>query len=299
MSNEPPNRYAADWNRYSEYWDAHYASRFGHLGDEWHDRDFEDRFFALFVSRFIDASTTVLEIGPGGGKWTARYAPLARRVIVLDVSEHMLDRTRRRCEEAGLGNVEYLLGNGRDLGLVGDASIDFVFSFDVLVHVALEDTWPYAREIARVMRTGATAVLHHAVNTAPDAWEKIAKENEWYRGGNHTLGQFYYHSGSSLRRMYERVGLHVAEQYERFEHCVNVVHKPSALVPTLERCLAEVIERDADTAQSRASIAATLSDLPRQLTEELAPLVARLADATDAGQRAEIARAIRRLWRGI
>lgn len=299
MTENESSRYARDWNRYSEYWGTHYAGSYRHLGDEWHNRDFEERFFALFVARFLSESTTVLEIGPGGGKWTVQYAPLVERAVVLDVSEQMLDRTRRRCEEAGITNVEYVLGNGSDLVAIEDASIDFVFSFDVFVHVALEETWAYARDIARVMKVGGQAVLHHAVNTAPDAWDKIAKENEWYRGGAHTLGQFYYHGQVSLHRMYERVGLHLSEQYQRFEHCVNVLDKPSGVVPTLERLLASAVECPVEATDRRDTLVDSIAELPEALGTELRPLLQRLREAKGTQDSADVARLIRRLWRGL
>jgi ubiquinone/menaquinone biosynthesis C-methylase UbiE len=298
MSIGRPNRYADDWNGYSDHWDQHYAQSHAHLGDEWHDRDFEDRFFGLFVERFLTPDSTVLEIGPGGGKWTVRYAPLVKRVIVLDVAQRMLDRTQQRCEADGLSNVEYVLGDGSSFATIPDASIDFVFSFDVLVHLALEDTWPYVREYCRVMKTGGHAVLHYASNTAPGAWDKIERENERYRRGA-TLGQYYYHSPESLRRMFERVGLEVAEQYLPYCHCVNVVKKPSAIVPRLERTLARLMDRQADDASTRDALIADLQLLHAALGTEIGVMTEMLRGAPNAAAREQIAAAIRKSWRGL
>jgi ubiquinone/menaquinone biosynthesis C-methylase UbiE len=299
MSISRPNRYADDWNRYSDHWEKHYTKDFAHLGDEWHNRDFEDRFFTLFVERFLGRDTTVIEIGPGGGKWTVRYAPLVKRVIVLDVAESMLQRTRQRCEAAGLSNVEYVLGDGGSFTGIPDDSIDFVFSFDVLVHVALEDTWPYALECARVMKTGGTGVLHHAINTVSDAWNKIAKENDWYRGGANTLGQFYYHSPESLRRLYERAGLVFSEQYQRHWHCVNVIHKPSPIVPRLEGILTRLLDRSAGDQATCDALLAELQALPEALATEIRTMSETLVDPSRVDARAELASAIRRTWRGL
>lgn len=299
MITEQANRYATDWNWYSDYWDKHYTKNFSHLGDEWHNRDFEDRFFPLFVERFLTPDSTVLEIGPGGGKWTIRYAPLVKKVIVLDVAENMLERTRRRCDEAGLQNVEYVLGDGSSFPGIADNSVDFVFSFDVLVHVALEDTWPYALECARVMVPGAAGVLHHAINTVPDAWGKIAKENDWYRGGAHTLGQFYYHSPEALRQLYERAGLSISEQYQRYWHCVNVIHKNSPVVTRLESLLASLLQKHADEPARRETLIAELQELPAALAGEIRALTEKLRAAGTADARADISGAIRRTWRGL
>jgi ubiquinone/menaquinone biosynthesis C-methylase UbiE len=298
MSTGRASRYADDWNRYSDHWDKHYAQSHTHLGDEWHNRDFEDRFFGLFVERFLTRNSTVLEIGPGGGKWTVRYAPLVKRVIVLDVAQKMLDRTRQRCEAAGLSNVEYALGDGSSFAAIPDGSVDFVFSFDVLVHLALEDTWPYVREYCRVLKTGGNAVLHYAANTVPDVWDKIERENELYRGGA-TLGQYYYHSPESVRRMFERVGLMVGEQYLRHYHCVNVLHKSSEIVPRLERTLAKLIGTPADDDRARDALIADLQAVHAALGNQLAVMSERLRGAPNAAARAEIAMSIRKSWRGL
>jgi SAM-dependent methyltransferase len=45
---------------------------------------------------------------------------------------------------------------------VADASIDAVWSFDVFVHVAPLDQAGYLTEIARVLRPGGIAAIHHA-----------------------------------------------------------------------------------------------------------------------------------------
>ena len=37
MSTTATNRYAQDWNGYSEKWAEHYGTRYAHLGDEWCD----------------------------------------------------------------------------------------------------------------------------------------------------------------------------------------------------------------------------------------------------------------------
>ena len=182
------NRYAKDWNEYSRTWEQYSGSGHEHLGDEWADRHRDDAYFNAYAARFLKPGMTVMEVGVGGGKYTVRLAPLVRKVIAFDVAGEMLRRTQARCEALGLKNVEFVEGNGVDFQPLPDNSIDFFFSFDVFVHIALEDTWPYAQEIARVLKPGAFSSVHYAVNSVPDAWNRIQQANPWYRAG-HTLGQ--------------------------------------------------------------------------------------------------------------
>ncbi len=294
------NRYARDWDQYSNEWDAQYASDYAHLGDEWNDDKTPQRrrdsfYFSAYAARWIEPHMTVLEIGPGGGKWTVPLARSAKRLIVMDVSEGMLERTRLRCEAEGLQNVEFLLSAGDDFSPVPDDSIDFAFSYDVFVHIALEDLWPYAQELARVLAPGSRAAWDHAINSTPEAWNRISETNEWYRHGRHTLGQFYYYSPESLRLLYERCGLRVLEQHQQDCHCTSIVEKPSiAVAAKLESLLAR-LQRDADPAGAIEA----LRELPKTLGSALAPLLDAASAESDLQTRQHIASQIRRAWRGF
>ena len=226
------NRYAKDWNAYSKTWDDEFGSSYSYLGEEWNDDGTAERqrdkyYFTIYAERFITSDMTVLEVGPGGGKWTVRIAPKVKKVIVLDVSEEMLQRTKLHCESLGIKNVEYILANGNDFHAIPNESINFFFSYDVFVHIALEDTFPYAQEMYRILTPGSMGVCHYAINSVPEAWDRIAQNNNWYRGGKHTLGQFYYFSPEALRRMFEHCGLLIKEQHQEGCHCTCIFQKPT------------------------------------------------------------------------
>lgn len=299
------NRYADDWNAYSVSWSEQYGSKYQHLGDEWNDDNTAERkrdtfYFIAYADRWLHPDMTVLEVGPGGGKWTSRIAPKVRRMIVLDVSEEMLRRTQARCEALGIHNVEYLLGNGRDFRPIENSSIDFFFSYDVFVHIALEDTWPYAQEMARVLAPGGIGVCHHASNSTPEAWDRIEQNNDWYRGNAHTLGQFYYYSPETLRRMYERCGLLMIEQHQEAWHCKCIFEKPvSQIVPKLEFLLRRLISQDANDDATRNEIIAMLRALPSELEQQIQPWVEQADAEQDFYKRLGFAAKIRAIWRGL
>ncbi|KAF3888301.1 MULTISPECIES: class I SAM-dependent methyltransferase [Nostocales] len=235
--NNQTNRYAKDWNQYSQTWEEEFGNKYSYLGEEWNDDDTLERkrdnfYFTMYAERFLRAEQTVLEVGPGGGKWTVRIAPKVKKLIVLDVSEEMLKRTKERCESLGIFNVEYVLANGFDFHQIPNESIDFFFSFDVFVHIALEDTFPYTQEIYRVLTPGAEGVCHYAINSVPESWERIEENNQWYQGGKCTLGQYYYHSPDSLRRMVEYCQLIMKEQHQEAWNCVCVFQKPKKVKRT-------------------------------------------------------------------
>ena len=120
-------------------------------------------YFLANAEPWLRPDMTVLEVGPRRGKWTVQIAAKAKRVIVLDVAEEMLNRTKARCESSKVSNVDYILANGKNFQPIVDESIDFFFSYDVFVHIALADTWPYSQEMSRVLKAGGMGACHYAI----------------------------------------------------------------------------------------------------------------------------------------
>jgi ubiquinone/menaquinone biosynthesis C-methylase UbiE len=298
------NRYARDWNGYSEHWDRSYGKTYEHLGDEWNDdgteaRKRDENYFRMYAERFLRPDMTVLEVGPGGGKWTVRIAPLVKKVIVLDVAEAMLERTRARCESLGITNVEFVHSNGTDFRPVASASVDLYFSYDVFVHIALEDTFPYTGEIARVLKPGGISVCHYASGTTPGAMTRIEQTAWWYRGGERTLGQYYYFSPEALRRMYEHVGLYVAETHEEWSYCVVVARRMGeSLVASLEGALRKAMTAAVGTPE-RAEAVRELAALPGRLQALMAEVLPKLDAAATPQDAIGSAQELRRVWRGL
>jgi SAM-dependent methyltransferase len=139
-------------------WDRWDWSR---LGEEWTaSEDWKQAMVDEVLLPTIPAGGTVLEIGPGGGRWSVVLQPRSERLILVDVAQRPLDLVAERL--AGADNVEYVLTPGSALTAIGDASVDAVWSFDVFVHVAPVDQAGYLTEIARVLRPGGVAAIHHA-----------------------------------------------------------------------------------------------------------------------------------------
>ncbi len=295
------HRYANDWNAYSAAWDEQYGGRYRHLGDEWCDDGTADRAHERRVTDLVEPwirpGTRALEIGPGGGKWTVRLAPRVHSLIVFDVADAMLARTRQRCEAEGLANVSFVLGDGHGLTGVPDESLDLVFSYDVFVHIALEDTVAYIDELVRVLAPGGAAIVHHAVAETAAAGNRIESHNDWYRDRSHTLGQYYYHSREGLRRAYERAGFEIVESWDSYCTAVFTVRKEAdSVVPRMERAL-----RRAAVATTPEELRAAAVAFERALDEardRLAPLVASLDGTMPGLKRYAILQRMRRLVRG-
>lgn len=133
-------------------------------GNEWNDTEEPEQWKAALIDEVLlphlGDARAILEVGPGGGRWSEVLLPSAERLTLVDVTQRALDLCRDRL--AGADNVEYVLSEGGSFPEVEDDSIDWVWSFDVFVHIAPLDVDSYLGEIARVLRPGRTAVIHHS-----------------------------------------------------------------------------------------------------------------------------------------
>lgn len=102
---------------------------------------------------------TILEIAPGFGRWTAYLIHETARLLAVDVTERCIEVCRERF--AGTA-AEFWVNDGRSLPTVADASVDVGFSLDSLVHVEAEPVSGYLDELARILKPGGVAFLHHS-----------------------------------------------------------------------------------------------------------------------------------------
>jgi len=141
-------------------WDA--EAGWSAAGDEWSGPwgGTEPLWWSSLLPRihaFLPAAT-VLELGPGQGRWSQYLKDRCEELVLVDVAEHAIDACRRRF--AGAANVAYHVGGGTSLPMIADRSIDFAFSFDSLVHAEADVLGAYAGELARTLAPGGVAFLH-------------------------------------------------------------------------------------------------------------------------------------------
>lgn len=174
-----------DWSSRGEEWT---------LSEEWKRSLIED-----VLERLVSDGGSVLEIGPGGGRWSEALLARASLLVLVDVSERPLQVCRERF---GAGApVRYIRSTGNDLPGVADRSIDAVWSFDAFVHIAPTDQAGYLSEFARVLRPGGVVIIHHA-----DGRNRGAMSSR--RGLRSPMSRSLF---AALAR--ER-GLHVATQFD-------------------------------------------------------------------------------------
>jgi ubiquinone/menaquinone biosynthesis C-methylase UbiE len=138
-----------DWSTHGDEWSV----AWGGADTQWHGTLFPR------IMRHLPVHT-ILEIAPGFGRWTQFLAGLCKRLIVVDLSSKCIDACRQRFRDTT--HIEYHVNDGRTLPMVADGSVDFVFSFDSLVHVDAEAIESYLSELGRVLKPGGTGFIHHS-----------------------------------------------------------------------------------------------------------------------------------------
>lgn len=111
---------------------------------------------------------TILEIGPGAGRWTDVLHARAGALILADITDTTLELCRERLGDPD--DVSYVRTDGSSLCDVETDSVDAVWAFDTFVHIAPLDVAGYLADIHRVLGRGGVAVIHHSGRRDSSGW---------------------------------------------------------------------------------------------------------------------------------
>lgn len=129
-------------------------------GEEWTpSEEWKASVIRCVLERWIPRGGRILEIGPGGGRWTSALIDRAGEFTGVDISESCVELCRRKFGSDP--KARFMVGSGCDLNGVPDGSVDALWSFDVFVHINQAEIEKYADEFKRVMVPGAVGVIHH------------------------------------------------------------------------------------------------------------------------------------------
>lgn len=141
------------WNDLDLWSDSghEWSESFGTTENLWNKYIFED------IKEF--RGKKILEIAPGHGRMTQFLSILASELLVVDLNETCIKKTK---EKLGHHVLAYFVNNGNDLPKVRDNSQDLVFSFDSFVHMHKNVINDYLGEIYRVLKPGGKGFIHHS-----------------------------------------------------------------------------------------------------------------------------------------
>jgi 2-polyprenyl-3-methyl-5-hydroxy-6-metoxy-1,4-benzoquinol methylase len=141
------------------------------------------------VAAFLPAEH-ILEIAPGHGRITQFLAPASQRMSVVDLTESCIVACQERFKE--YDHIDYHINDGKSLDMIDDESIDFVFSWDSLIHVEADVMESYLTQLGRKLRPGGVGLLHHSnlAEYSDPATGELTIDNEHWRAASMSAAKF-------------------------------------------------------------------------------------------------------------
>jgi len=139
----------SSWIQDGEEWSAHWGGA-------------EAQWWGSIMPRihtFIPTAV-ILEIGPGYGRWTNYLKDVCKDLIVVDLTESCIQKCKLRFRDDT--HIRYFVNDGRSLDFLERNSVDFVFSFDSLVHAEPEVIEIYLKQLAEILKPNGVGFIHHS-----------------------------------------------------------------------------------------------------------------------------------------
>jgi len=186
------DKYSKDYNK----WEVHIEANpecdesereklIEYLGDEWGTKNSVTEIMEDYVYPYIDEHSIVAEIGVGGGRIASIVAPRTKELYCFDVSNEMLKRAKNALKN--LSNVHYILIEQPKFKSELAEKFDFVYSFDVFVHLDLHTMWNYFNEIGAVLKKGGKAFIHTSNLMTPEGWKRFSKQKKYSVEGHYFI----------------------------------------------------------------------------------------------------------------
>lgn len=140
-----------DWNTVNSFGDE--WSRFDNFS-EYELKTFGDDYFDIVTDKMINASSSVLDVGCGSGRWTKYLTKRVGKIEAIDPSEAVFTASKMlqkdenvRVTQASVDNIPF-----------EDDSFDFVFSLGVLHH--LPDTPKAINACVKKVKSGGHFLVY-------------------------------------------------------------------------------------------------------------------------------------------
>ncbi len=163
-----------------QVWNKKYD--WSYQGEEWSESwgGSEAQWFGSILPRihaFLPTGT-ILEIASGYGRWTNYLKDYCTTLYGVDLAEACISACKERFEEHP--GLSFFVNDGTTLPMIREQSIDFLFSFDSLVHAEPEVLQSYLHEAKRVLKPDGIGFFHHSnlgqYKNALDAIRQIPTE---------------------------------------------------------------------------------------------------------------------------
>jgi len=111
------------------------------------------------ILKFLPAGH-ILEIAPGFGRCTQYLIDYAQETTLVDISSVCIEHCQERFKN--YSNINYYANDGKSLDMIKDNSIDFIFSWDSMVHAESDVLRDYIQQSKRILKPEGIGFIHHS-----------------------------------------------------------------------------------------------------------------------------------------
>lgn len=133
-------------------------------GDEWSQAwgGTEYLWYGTILPRILSfvPAGNILEIAPGYGRCTQFLVNLCDHLDVVDLNINCIESCKKRFSDKY--HINFHINDGKSLHMIDKNSIDFIFSWDSLVHCEADVLDSYLAESARILKPGGKGFIHHS-----------------------------------------------------------------------------------------------------------------------------------------
>ena len=133
-------------------------------GEEWSEPwgGSAGQWFGSILPRIQAAlpAKTIVEIASGFGRWSYYLKQHCDHLHLVEPDARCMDACQRRFGDDP--SLSYHLNDGASLEMIPDGTIDFIFSFDSLVHVKPETIEAYMSQFPAKLAGNGVAFIHHS-----------------------------------------------------------------------------------------------------------------------------------------
>jgi SAM-dependent methyltransferase len=130
-----------------------------------------------YILPYVSKESVLLEIGPGGGRWT-QYFLDAKEIILVDLNPDFFPYLQDRFKKFS-SKLRFYQTSGYELDGIASDYVDFIFTFGTFVHIDPEGIDCYLDHIKRVLKIDGVAAIQYA-----DKTKEIAQQSEGFSDMN-------------------------------------------------------------------------------------------------------------------
>jgi SAM-dependent methyltransferase len=160
------------------------------------------------VFPLLREDSKVCEIGPGTGRWSRHIATRIPdgELHLVDPSPWMVRFLTRYFDSSQ--HVQAHLNDGQSLPFEQHAWLDVIFSANTFVELKLGVIWLYARDFARVLKPGGSAVVDYIDPTTPEGWAHLRSQPA------DRAPVYTFHAPATIDRVFDAAGLSVDRRFQ-------------------------------------------------------------------------------------